>query len=90
MVRFYGTFMQKQAFKNHYVEFVVLDSAAGIPNPASPESIAREAMFAHFGDKFMTVYSEKEFDGQIERFNLRSLCKIQCKDFGSSTEYRIL
>lgn len=79
MAKFYGTFMQKQATKNHYVEF-----------DADNESLARNAMFAHFGDKFMTVYTAKDFDGQVEQFNLKKLIGIQVIVYGhDSVEYKV-
>jgi len=47
-------------------------------------------MFAHFGDQWFTVHSEKEFDGQIERFNLKRLVLIRVVDHKSSMEYRVI
>lgn len=63
--KFYGTFMFKQATRKMYVEIIA-------PN----EQRARDAMFAHFGDKFMTVYSEERFKGQVEEFGLSKLLTI--------------
>lgn len=65
MADFYATFMQKQAFKNMYVEIV-----------ADNESFARQAMFDHFGGKFFTVYPEEKFTNVISDFNLVRLCRI--------------
>lgn len=66
MNTYYATFMQKQAFKNHYIKI-----------EADSMEIARETMFAHFGDKFMTVYPEEKFEGQAEEYNLHELCSIK-------------
>ncbi len=77
---YYATFMQKQATKNHYVLINAPD-----------ESTARAAMFAHFGDKFMTVYSEEKFEGQIENFKLKLLLAIAVIDHGhDSIEYYLI
>jgi len=65
MAIFYATFMQKQATKNHYVKFT-----------ADSMGLAREAMHAHFGAEWMTVYDEKGFEGQTEEFNLKELLHI--------------
>ena len=91
MVKFYGTFMQKQAFKNHFIEIHVND-----PIPIGEEelqtayALAHGTMVDHFGDKFAFVYSEKDFDGQAERHGLKMLCRICTTDFGSSIEYKVL
>lgn len=80
MKYFYGTFMQKQATRNHYVKIIA-------PN----EALARQCMFTHFGEKFMTVYSNAEFEGQAEKFNLTELLNILVTDHGhGSIEYTIL
>lgn len=76
---FYATFMQKQAFKQMYVEISAHD-----------ENMAREVMFAHFGNRFFSVYSEDQFSGQREAYGLRLLCHIQAIDHGSSVEYVFL
>lgn len=77
MPKFYGTFMQKQATKNHYAE-IDADNAA----------LARDAMFAHFGENFMTVYTAEKFNGQVDRFGLKKLIGIQVYNHHSSIEYR--
>lgn len=89
MAKFFGTFMQKQAFKNHYVEIDASthEHVNGCIVPDS--SIARQCMFDHFGDKFMTVYDEMQFEGQIDKFGLERLCHITAIDFASSIEYKI-
>ena len=78
--------MQKQAFKNHYVEI-----------QADNMMLARQAMFDHFGDKFVTVYDEKTFEGQADEFGLKCLVTIQVIDHaglpehsGQHNEYRSL
>jgi len=76
MNKYYATFMQHQAFKNHYVEII-----------AENESIARAVMFDHFGRKWFTTYSEEKFAGQIEQFNLDRLLSITAIDHKSSIEY---
>lgn len=80
---FYVTFMQKQAFKNKYVRIM-----------ATNGSEARDAMFAHFGDKWMTSYEGSAFEGQIERFGLEELCCILVVNHGTkeypSIEYKLL
>lgn len=65
MSKFYGTFMFKQATREMYVKIIA-------PN----EGRARDAMFAHFGVKFMTIYSEEQFAGQVEKFGLSKLLTI--------------
>ena len=77
--KFFGTFMQKQAFKKHYVTIQAYNM-----------SLARDCMFAHFGAEFMTVY--EDIDGalkdQVERFNLEELTSIQVIDHAyGSVEY---
>lgn len=80
MPKFYGTFMQKQATKNHYVEI-----------EADNMGLAREAMFAHFGSCWMTAYTVEKFEGQVEMFGLKKLIGIQVIDHGhGSIEYREL
>lgn len=59
------TFMQKQAFKNHYVRIT-----------APTHAMMRQCMNEHFGDKFMTDYPAEGFNEQIERFGLRELCNV--------------
>lgn len=76
--KFYFTFMQKQAFKNHFVEILA----------ASMEE-AREAMHHHFGDKWAFSYRHEGFGQQIQEFNLKRLATIQVIDHGSSLEHRI-
>lgn len=68
---FYATFMQKQATKNKYVMIT-----------AENMDFAREAMFEHFGGKFMTVYDEPEFLPQVDRFGLSMLCRIAVVNHG--------
>lgn len=71
-MKFYFTFMGKQAFKNHYVEIEAADAGS-----------ARTCMFAHFGDKFMTHYPEEAFLPQIEEFGLRRLARIVVTEYGN-------
>lgn len=79
MPMYYGTFMQKQATRN---KFVAID--------APDEGMARDAMFAHFGDKFMTVYDADRFSGQAEQFNMTLLLRITVTDYGhGSVEYTL-
>jgi len=73
---FYATFMGKQLFKNAYIEI-----------EAASVELARGFMFNHFGKEWMTVYDEKGFEGQINRFNLKRLLKVAVIDHGSSLEY---
>lgn len=54
--------MQKQAFKGHYI-VIEADSA----------ELAREAMFNHFGEKFVTLYTEERFEGQVEEYGLKEM-----------------
>ncbi len=76
--KYYGTFMQKQAFSKYYVT-IMADSI----------ELARGAMFAHFGDKFMTVYDEDNFKGQSEKFELKNLITIEVINHGhGSIEYK--
>lgn len=70
---YYFTFMNKQSFKKKYVRI-----------NAANEGEAREAMFAHFGDKWMTSYTEDKFEGQAERWGLTELCWILCVNHGTS------
>lgn len=74
----YGTFMQKQAFKNRYVTIICANMDE-----------ARQAMFAHFGDQFFTTYNEDDFAEQAERFKMKELCKIEVFNFGSSMGYEL-
>lgn len=77
MKKYFATFMQKQAFKNHYVTI-----------HADNKELARDAMFAHFGDKFMTVYPGEELADQVAQFDLKELAAIQVIDHGhGSVEY---
>lgn len=76
---YYFTFMFKQATKNQYVRIL-----------ATSEVKARDAMFAHFGDKWMTSYTAEKFKGQPERFNLTELMSILVTDYGSSVEYKLI
>ena len=69
----------KQAFKKLYVTII-----------AENMELAREAMFEHFGDKFMTVYAEDDFADQPMRYDLLEMCKIEVTDFGSSKLYEII
>jgi len=79
---FYATFMQRQATKNHYIMIT-----------ADNEKIARDAMFEHFGNKWMTVYEEEGFGKQIIDFKLSELLHIQVIDHGcdghESLEYKL-
>lgn len=77
--KFFATFMQKQAFKSHYVEIWAKDIG-----------LARDAMFEHFGDKFMTIYNEEQFKTQPIDYNLEKLCVINAIDHESSKEYQLL
>lgn len=81
MESFYGTFMGKQAFRNNYVKIV-----------AANEVLARDAMFTHFGGKFMTVYTAEQFSGQPEQFNLTELATIYVDGggHGSFPRYELL
>lgn len=79
MQKFYATFMQKQAFKKHYVEI-----------EASDVSTARQFMADHFGDKYGFLYDERAFAGQPQQYGLICLCSVVATDFGSSVEYKIL
>lgn len=72
MYNYYYTFMQKQATKRAFVKIT-----------AENEGQSREAMFAHFGDKFMTGYSEKMFEGQQEEFGLWQLLHIKVVNHGT-------
>ena len=76
---FYGTFMQRQAFKNNFVTLI-----------AKNRELARQAMFEHFGDKFFTVYSTDEFVDVPEQYGLTPLCEIRVVDDGSSIQYFLL
>ncbi len=82
MAIFYATFMQRQATKNYYVMITA-------PN----EKQARDAMFEHFGDKWMTVYKGEGFGQQIIDFQLSELIHIQVIDHGceghESLEYKL-
>lgn len=71
MPNYYGSFMQKQAFKNHYVQI-------NAPN----EFEARNVMHAHFGANFMTVYDEEKFLPQIDQYGLSRLCTIEVINHG--------
>lgn len=81
MPRFYATFMQKQAFKNKYVQI----------NAPCIES-ARQAMFDHFGGKFMTVYDSEGFAGQDTKYGISRLCVIDVTVYAHSPQpdYRLL
>ncbi len=72
MAIFYATFMQKQAFKRKYVKI-----------EAQNRWQARDAMFAHFGDRFMTVYEEDGFNEQVVKYNLKQLCEIEVINHGT-------
>lgn len=77
MAEYYFTFMQKQAFRNHYVEIVADDAG-----------LARQAMAHHFGDKWAFQYSDPEdFNKQVLMFNLKKLARISVIDHGSSFQY---
>ncbi len=72
--------MQKQVTKNHYVEI-----------EADNMGVARDAMFAHFGEKWVTVYTAEGFKGQVAEFGLKKLIGIQVIDHGyGSIEYKEL
>ena len=66
MERFFFTFMQKQAFKDCYVEIRAKD-----------ETAAREEMFKRHGNQWAFCYTEKEFEGQAEHFGLQKLQEIR-------------
>ena len=77
---YYATFMQKQAFKGKYVTIL-----------ADTIGDARECMFAHFGEKFMTVYPSEKFKNQPDDYNLTPLCEIKVIDHGhNNMEYILL
>lgn len=63
--RFFFTFMQKQATKDCYVEI-----------RAATEEVAREEMHRRHGDQWAFCYTEKDFEGQAERFGLQKLQEI--------------
>lgn len=75
---FYGTFMQKQVFKNHYCKIRAKDEAA-----------ARAFMFAHFAEKFFTVYSEDEFNKSRSKhgLQLQLLIDVDVTDNGFDKHY---
>lgn len=81
MLNYYATFMQKQAFKNRYVQIVAPDV-----------DTARQCMFDHFGGKFMTVYDSEGFAGQDTKYGLSRLCIIHCEVWEHSDQptYTIL
>lgn len=80
MAEFFGTFMGKQATRKKYVQITANDIV-----------MARGAMFAHFGDKFMTVYTEEEFARQPALYGLTELLHIHVIDHGyGSVEYKLL
>lgn len=80
MKKFYGTFMQKQATKDRYVEV-----------QADTYELAHNAMSDHFGAKWAFLYSEQDFAGQAEAHGLRKLMTIHVTDYGhGSIEYRLL
>jgi len=71
MQKFYATFMQKQAFNRHYVTII-----------ADNESIARDAMDEHFGNKWGFMYDASRFRGQTEEYGLKELCRIAVTHYG--------
>ena len=82
MTIYYATFMQRQATKNHFIMIT-----------ADNEEQARDAMFEHFGNKWMTVYEEDGFEKQIIDFKLSELLHIRVINHGcrehESLEYKL-
>ena len=78
---YYFTFMNKQATKDHYVKII-----------ADSNDLARQCMFDHFGDKWMTDYRdtpENPFSDQIKEYGLSMLLSITVIDHGhGSVEYK--
>ena len=81
MSHYFGTFMLKQAFKGHYI-VIEADNA----------ELAHEAMFNHFGEKFVTLYTVEIFEGQVEKYNLKEMKPgIKVIDHGyGCVEYKAL
>lgn len=94
MAKYYGSFMQKQAFKDRYAVFDVIAIAENAPGYKSEAALAREAMFAHFGDQFFTVYDEEAWAKSMETPympEMHALCHIQVIHYGhDSIEYKLL
>ncbi len=63
---FFGNFMQKQAFRNNYVQIIAEDIEQ-----------ARRAMFDHFGCEFMTVDSEENFSKWQPKYKPVLFCVIR-------------
>lgn len=78
-MKFFGTFMQKQAFKNHYVEI-----------EAPSELDARAAMHSHFGREWFTTYKDAGFSNQAAEFGLKRLVGIRVIMHDTGAEYKIL
>lgn len=78
-MKFYATFMQRQATKLHYVEI-----------EAENVQDAHAAMHEHFGTTWAFMYDEAGFSGQVQQFGLKRLIGIKVTDHGSSVEYQIL
>lgn len=70
-MKFYASFMQKQAFKDSYVEI-----------RAETWNEARECMFAHFGPNFMTLYNQAQFTPKVEKYKMTRLCVIEAVNRG--------
>lgn len=62
---FYGTFMQKQGTKNHYVKMYADDKEA-----------ASHTMHDHFGEKYGFIYDAEEFKDQIILHDLTRLMTV--------------
>lgn len=78
MQNFFATFMQRQAFRSHYVQIQA-------PN----YGLARQFMQDQFGGQFMTVYTEQDFEGQVEDWNLERLAKVEVIDHSGGREHSI-
>lgn len=75
--KFFVTFTNRRAFRNKYVIIKVDKDAEGNAN-----DIARQAVWDHFGNKWMTVYPHSDLRRQIVSYGLKELTTILVNRFG--------
>lgn len=71
MHKFYLTFVAGGGFRNQYV---VIEVHKEEPDKAYGE--ARRVAFEHFGPKWCMVYTEADFEGQVEKFGLHQMAYL--------------